>query len=156
METYNKLPFLDILLSKKEGKLGFQVFRKKTCMQRYLHANSHHHPKQKIGIIKTLTTRAARISDCDHLNFELNHPHKVFEQNGYNKKTINKAKHQSLNKNIQNNKDKEHKYVNSITSLPYIKGTIDKISKILNKNNINVAFIPLIALDNFLNLSRTP
>jgi len=79
IETVNQLPFLDILLTKKEGKLGFQVFRKKTHTEGYLHANSHRHPKQKIGIITTLTTRAVIISNLDHLNFELNHLHKVFE-----------------------------------------------------------------------------
>jgi len=53
METDNKLLLLIIHLSKKEGKLGFQVFRKKTHMEEYLHANSNQHPKKKFGIIKT-------------------------------------------------------------------------------------------------------
>ena len=41
-------------------------------------------------------------------------------------------------------------------SLPYIKGTIDKISKILNKHNINVAFTPLTGSYNFSNMSKSP
>lgn len=47
---------------------------------------------------------------------------------------------QTLNKNNNNSKDKS-----SFTSkipLPYIKGTTDKIAKILNKHNINAAFTP--------------
>ena len=73
IEKDNQLPFLDILLTKKDGKLSTNVYRKKTHTERYLHANSHHHPKQKYGIIKTLTTRASRISDPHHLELEINH-----------------------------------------------------------------------------------
>jgi len=53
IENNNQLPFLNILLTKKDGSLCFQVYRKKTHTERCLHANSHHHPKQKIGIIRT-------------------------------------------------------------------------------------------------------
>jgi len=51
--------------------------------------------------------------------------------------------YQSLSKNNNNNKDKEQK--SSITpkiALPYIKGNTNKITKNLNKHNINVAFSP--------------
>jgi len=68
-----QLPFLDILLSKKDRNLSSKVYRKKTHTKRYLHINSHHHPKPKYGIIKILTTRTSRISDPDHLKHELNH-----------------------------------------------------------------------------------
>ena len=45
MEKNNQLPFLDVLLTKKEDEsCGYQVYRKKTHMDRYLHADSHHHP----------------------------------------------------------------------------------------------------------------
>ena len=47
--------------------------------ERYLHANSHHRPKEKYGIIKTLTTRAIIISDSEYLNQELNQLLQVFE-----------------------------------------------------------------------------
>jgi len=53
IEKDNQLPFLDVLLTKKNGKLSHQVFRKQTHTDKYLHSNSHHHPKQKVGVIKT-------------------------------------------------------------------------------------------------------
>lgn len=73
VEKNNQLPFLDILLTKKDGKLSSTVYRKKTHTERYLHTNSHHHLRKKVGIIKTLTTRASRISDPKHLKNELKH-----------------------------------------------------------------------------------
>jgi hypothetical protein len=49
MDEDGKLPFLDMLLTKKEnGRLGYQVYKKKTHTNRYLHAESHHHPTQKV------------------------------------------------------------------------------------------------------------
>jgi len=63
-----KLSFLDVLLTKKaNGRLGYQVYRKKTHIDRYLHVESHHHPTQKVGVIQTLACRAKRISDTDYL-----------------------------------------------------------------------------------------
>ena len=69
LETKNSLPFLDVLISKREdGSIAHQVFRKKTHTERYLHAKLHHFPPQKFGIIATLATRTYRISEVDHLD----------------------------------------------------------------------------------------
>ena len=72
MEKHNKLPFLDIILRKKaDGMLGYQVYRKKTHTDIYVHVDLHHHPSQKLGIIHTLATRASTISDHENLDEEL-------------------------------------------------------------------------------------
>jgi len=47
IEENGKLLFLDVLISKKADTLGHQVYRKPTHTDRYLHAESHHHPAQK-------------------------------------------------------------------------------------------------------------
>ena len=80
----DKLPFLHVLIRKKgDGMLGYQVHRKKTHTDRYVHADSHHNPPQKLGIIHTLAIRASRISDHENLNEELQHLKFVFKANGY-------------------------------------------------------------------------
>ena len=108
------IPFLDVLLTKKEeGGLGYQVYRKDTHTDMYLHANSHHHLSQKVGIIKKLATREKRISDADHLKNELDHLGMVFKKNGYHSKQINEA----INKY---NHHKKYFKVPMIT-FPYIK-----------------------------------
>ena len=71
METEeNKfIPFLDILVIRNDdGTLGHCVFRKKTHIDSYLHAESYHHPDQKFGVLNTLAVRAMMISDAEHLN----------------------------------------------------------------------------------------
>ncbi|GLV44627.1 uncharacterized protein CBL_02857 [Carabus blaptoides fortunei] len=55
VEKDNKLPFLDVLVEKKEDKsLGHTVYSKKTHTNRYLHAQSHHHPAQFHSVARTL------------------------------------------------------------------------------------------------------
>jgi len=52
VEENNNIPLLDILLHRnKHGSLGHKVFRKKGHTDNYLHAKSHHHPAQNIGVI---------------------------------------------------------------------------------------------------------
>lgn len=120
-------------------------------MERYLHANSHHHPKKKYGIIKTLTTRASRIYDPENLKHELKHLQQVFEHNGYNKNIINKTIIQTL----KNNKLNKTFDIPKI-SLPYIKGTTKNISRILNKQNINISFTPPNCIENIVDFAKDP
>lgn len=94
------------------------------------------HPKQKVGVIKTLATRASRIYDLEHLEEELNYLVKVFKINGY-QENIQKTIKNSTNK-TQKRKPPENPKI----SLPYIKGTTNKIAGILTKHNIMVAFTP--------------
>ncbi|XP_018353098.1 PREDICTED: uncharacterized protein LOC108754932 [Trachymyrmex septentrionalis] len=57
IEENGKLPFLDVLVSKKaDGTLDHQMYRKPIHTDRYLHAESHHHPSQKQSAINSLTT----------------------------------------------------------------------------------------------------
>ena len=86
-EDNGSISFLDILVTrKKNGTIGHEVFGKKTHTERYLHADSHHHPAQKIGALNTLAIRASRISDEEHINEENNHLTNVFKTIGYNPK----------------------------------------------------------------------
>jgi len=74
IEENKKLPFLDVLVTKKaDNTLGHQVYRKPTHTDRYLHAESHHHPAQKQSAINSLVHRAFTISDNEHLQTEHNH-----------------------------------------------------------------------------------
>ena len=68
IEENNSISFLDVLITKNgDGSLAHQVYRKPTHTGTYLHANSHHFPSQKLGVINNLITRALRISDKEHV-----------------------------------------------------------------------------------------
>jgi hypothetical protein len=68
LEKNNNMPFLDVLIHRKrDGYFGHEVYRKKTHTERYLHANSHHHPSHKMTVLNTLTMRVVKISNEEHL-----------------------------------------------------------------------------------------
>ena len=72
IEENNNISLLDVLITKHgDGSLAHQVYRKPTHTDRYLHANSHHFPSQKLGVINTLITRALRISDKERMEQEM-------------------------------------------------------------------------------------
>ena len=91
IEDNKSLPFLDVLVSRnKDRSISHQMFRKKTHTDRYLHANSHHFPPQKVGVINTLVTRSLRISDKEHIKEEIDHLEFFFDENRYNGKHFRK------------------------------------------------------------------
>jgi hypothetical protein len=99
LEYNGNILFLDILINRKEdGKLGHSVYRKNTHTENYILSSSHHHPNQKLGVLKTLSIRAIIISDKEHLEQEKNHLHKVFKSIGYKEKEIENAIRKSLEK----------------------------------------------------------
>ena len=77
------LPFLDILVYKKNDKLGHRVYRKPTHTDKYLHFSSFHHRSQKVAVIDSLVYRGLKISDEDNLNQELDHIRSCLKDNGY-------------------------------------------------------------------------
>jgi hypothetical protein len=137
------IPFLDILINRKnDGNLGHVVYRKKTHTENYLHANSHHHPNQKLGVLKTLATRAIRISNETHLEQEKDHLSVVFKNIGYKHKDIMNAINKALEKTSKNPNPLENQNPNRKAYLPYIQGVTDKIAKILRKKEIKTSFKP--------------
>ncbi|XP_018569905.1 uncharacterized protein LOC108909916 [Anoplophora glabripennis] len=72
------LSFLDVLVERKpDGTLGHRVYRKRTHTDKYLNAESHHHPAQN-----TLIHRAQIISEPRHLAEELEHLRTALRGNG--------------------------------------------------------------------------
>ena len=82
VEEDGKLPFLDVQLVKNGSNLETSVYRKKTHTNRFLHYNSHHHPKVKVGIVKsslkTLKDRTSRICQSRKLIGEIARLQQVF------------------------------------------------------------------------------
>lgn len=89
IEANNQFPFLDVLIYKKpNGSLGHTIYQKKTHTNRYLNAQSHHHPAQINSVAKTLISRTKRLADKDHLKSELLKLTNVLISNGFQRKTI--------------------------------------------------------------------
>ncbi|XP_011858605.1 PREDICTED: uncharacterized protein LOC105556144 [Vollenhovia emeryi] len=137
----------------EDGTLSHNVYRKPTQTDRYLHANSHHHPAQKNSVISSLVHRALSISEPAALNGELNHLHRTLTRNGYSSRNINRTINKLTNKESgQNNTttpETEKEKIKAVV-LPYVRGTTDRISRILNKHNIKAIFKPCNKLSQML------
>jgi hypothetical protein len=143
LEEDGSIPFLDVLINRKHnGSLGHTIYRKKTHTENYLHANSHHHPNQKLGVLKTLATRAIRISDKEHFEKEKDHLSNIFRNIGYNNKDIKNAIKKAKEKMNITPKPPDNQTPNNIAYLPFIQGVTDKISRVLNKKEIKTSFKP--------------
>jgi hypothetical protein len=155
-ETDNRLPFLDVLVEKKEnGSLGHSVFRKKTHTDLYLHANSHHHPQQKSGIIKTLFHRACSLSDAASIGKEKRHLVETFQRNGFRQENILKIFHNMERKqqgSAPTRTDEENPTTKARAHaiLPYVAGTTEKIARALQKHNIMTRFKCVTKMANIL------
>ena len=126
-------------LKKADGTLVHQVYRKPTHTDRYLHAESQHHPTQKQSAINSLVHRAFSISDKEHLQTELNHLKLALQKNGHDKKDIIKTINKHTNKITISDTQPDEKI---LSILSYVKGTTDRIGRILNKHNIRTIFKP--------------
>ena len=138
LEEENKLPFLDVLVSKTtNGSLEHTIYRKPTHTNRYLNAESHHHPTQLQGVVKTLISRSVRLSDDRNRPREMEKITTALKQNGYKHQAISNALRQT-----QNPKTKNITEERPITIIPYVKGTTDKIGRLLRKHNIKTVYKP--------------
>ena len=72
----------------------------------------------------------------------------VLRKNGYHNKQINEA----INKHNHRKKDVKIPMI----TLPYIKGTINNLAKILKKRGITVAFSPPNSIRGFVDSTKYP
>jgi len=148
------LPFLDVLISKKDdGSFTHEVFQKKTHTEQYLHAKSHHFPTQKLGVLNTLATHALIIFDENHLNKEKAHLLNVFVKNGYSGQQGLKA-FLKAGRGPKVKKDPIDRI--SGVHLPFIHGTTHNIVRILRKHNVPSTFRPINSLQSCLRSVKDP
>ena len=119
--------------SDQEGgwQLGTHHIQENSHTNRYLHADSNHHPAVKKGILNSLVTRAEKICDTEHHAQEKRVLQSIFRENGYNSKFINKIL-QKKHKDTDDKKE-ETQFRKQVAILPYIEDVTDKISRELKK-----------------------
>ena len=141
-EKNGQLPFLDILIRKKEdGSLGHSIYRKATHTDLYLNNQSHHHPSQKEAVLSTLLHRAKNIPDKESIPNEIKHLKKAFMKNGYSKHQISMALKRTFRETrgaIQEPQDEPI----AKALLPYVSTISGKIQRILNRYNVKTIHLP--------------
>jgi len=147
IEENGKLPFLDCLVSCHNNKLGTTVYRKPTHTNRFLDKSSYNLTSHKAMTIKTLTRRAQLFCDTLHsLRDENRYLERVFHKNNYNADFIRRNIYRPTEADATNRNPTPL----TIVTIPYIKGTSETISGILQPYNIRVAQKPTTTLQHLL------
>ena len=97
------------------------MYRNETYINSYLYPEFNHHPAELSFVIKSLTQQTERLVNNDHIQKEQKKLITAFKQNGFSISTV-------TTKSLAR------------AHLPYIMGTIDRIDKILRRQNIQVVF----------------
>ena len=147
IEENGKLPFLDCLVSRDNNELRTTVYRKPTHTDRLLDESSYNPTSHKATTIKTLTRRAQLVCDTpDSLRDENRYLERVFRKNNYNSDFIRRNIYRPTEVDATNMNPTP---VTTVT-IPYIKGTSETISRILQPYNIRVAHKPTTTLRHLL------
>ena len=138
-EEDNKISFLDVAVTRKNGNFTTKVFRKPTRTDLYTHYTSHHHPSEKAGTIRCLGLRAEKICDGESKEKELKHLRDTFTRNGCSKEIIeqNLRKTTPTIREVEgvSNTDKAR-----LLYLPYLKGLSEKIQRACRKIGVQAVF----------------
>jgi len=151
IENKGQLPFLDVLVSRnKNGSLSTSVYRKTTCSDLYLNAESCNPKSHKDSVLRTLVLRAVtHSSNKKSLGKELIHLNQVATLNGYSKWDVTRnlrwARKITKKGYQKNNKKDTRKAV-----IPYHPVIGYQISRALSKAGIDVAFRPPRKIRTFL------
>lgn len=144
-ENNNKLPFLDVLVTKtNQGLLQRQVYRKPTHTGRYLNFQSYHHHSHKIYVIDSLLYRALIISDPEFLEDEIKYVTSNLKSNGYPEKII-KQRLIIMKTRIANRVHNQSQTQNSTPRmiLPFMGPLTYRLTAYLrNKLNCDFGYIP--------------
>ena len=139
LEKESFLPFLDVGITKSEGKLITKVYRKPTHTQQYISWASNHPKNMLLGVLKGLIHRAHILCDmkADFLE-ELALLRNVFVSNGYPEKLVVKTLEESWATETlkamlvgikQEVRAEEKKEYFEVLHAPYIKGVFRRIRK---------------------------
>ena len=137
-ERDQALPFLDVLVCRKDNVITTKVYRKPTHTGQYLHFKSNHSNSTKSGIIRTLVMRAENVcSQGKEKVIELNRVKQELLSNGYPQSAIKKE--MSKNPSFQFQQESRTSPIATMV-IPYVRGLSEKIRRLAGKHNIRTAF----------------
>ena len=138
LEHNNSLPFLDTLVIKDliNSRFIFQVYRKPTHSNAYIHSFSHHSLQVKMGTIVNIFLRAYNICSPQFLNDEINYIFDVFKSLAYSINYIHKA-HMNARKVFYKTSNRNKTDFSKVLVLPF-SSELSIVNKLLSKNNIQI------------------
>ena len=137
-EEDGKIAVLDLELNinRRQKKIGFNVFYKKTNTNITIKKRSNHRESIKYGVIKGYADRARAICDEEHIAAEMENIKEVFEDNGYQTEEIVNAMKETQ---PDDEERPEEEAVRGIIVMPNVPGFTEKFNKIARKHKFRIA-----------------
>lgn len=143
-EMDGKLPFLDLMITKKEDNtLRFGIYRKPTSTDRYITADSNHYGAQKQAAFHSMAHRLFNIPmEKEEFVEERMKIHEAAAVNGYDEEFVNKIlrkherkKHRQIATTLQPHKEEPLRI-----SLPFYPKLTNPIQGILKQHGMQAAY----------------
>ena len=154
-EQNGQLSFSDILVTRNNGCLNVNIYRKPTHTDRYLDYNSHHDKQQiKISTARTLLHRAAHLPNTNEgKQQEKDRVFVALRSNGYpktfldevEKRRARKTESEELVRMFFENAEPESN--SSYAVLPYINSSTEPLKRLLKCYSIRTTTKPLRTLE---------
>lgn len=141
LETDGKLPYLDILIVRKEnGVLVHDWYMKPSAAGKILHYNSHHPLHQKLNTTLNLFMRIHKLSSPEFLNKNIERAKQILSKNGYPLNLIRKQIVKSMSlltpNDVRNSNPSNERIV--YRSLPFAEPITDNVCRLFQKGNPNL------------------
>ena len=152
-EEDGRIPFLDTLIVRKPDKsVKLLIYRKPTLTDQYLNFKSAHPLHHKLGVIRTLLDRKERVvTEPDDKIAEEQHIKTALKVCGYPQWSFDKVKQLKDNPKPKTKaKTTTDQRSRAYVTLPYIKGTTERVQRILRAHNISSTVKPHTNLRNML------
>ena len=126
-EVDAELPFMDVLVQRREGRFIRSVYRKPTFTGLYLQWNSFAPTQQKVSLLRSLTSRAVKICSDSMLSQELDKLRNIFLDNGYPSLVIERAVKSTAQRKVMQEPDGRE--IKAFLRLPWIGNKSNGLKK---------------------------
>ena len=136
MPENDSIAFLDTRVQVEEDRtVSFGIYRKPTHTDQYLHFESHHHVKQKIGIIKTFRNRINTIITKEQdKRTEETHVKEALRNCGHPEWSLKEQKTKKI--------ARQDDTIGRVT-IPYVNRLSEQIARVMKKHRIQTAHRPI-------------
>jgi hypothetical protein len=143
-ELNNQLPFLDILVKRENGNLGFSIYRKPTSTQLFIKNDSNHSKQHKMAAFNSMFNRLLSIPmKTDDFEKEKAYIFETGKINGFSKESLEKLlkKHEKKRElrsltTLEVIEQNPPKYI----SLPFVPPLTNKLNNELQKFGFKIAY----------------
>ena len=138
-ENNNTLPFLDILIHRIDRKFKFEVYRKPTNINSFIHNFSNHEKKIKRSVFISMFLRTLNIVSPEFFDKEIENIYNIGSKHKYNKEFIDECFRIAKKTFYNKTESKQKKEFSKVLVLPYYEN-FKLLPSLCSKLNIAVIF----------------